>query len=62
MGIDLGVEVGGDVRNYGGGLLAEAEGWVSWGLLENFLKETGCRVSQAGDVPRVPPDQLVVIS
>lgn len=29
------------MRSYGGGLLAEAEEWVSGGLLENFLKEGG---------------------
>lgn len=60
-GIDLGVEVGGDVRNYGD-LLGKAEKLVNCGLLENFLKERGRRVSQGGNVPSVPPDQLVMIT
>ena len=53
--------MGGDVRNYGD-LLGKTEELVNCGFLENFLKEMGCRVSQGGDVPSVPPDQLVMIT
>ena len=49
------------MRNYGD-LLGKAEKLVNCGLLENFLKERGCRVSQGGNVPSVPPKQLVMIT
>lgn len=60
-GMELGLEVGGDVRSHGGGLLGEAGEWVSCGLPENFLEEGRSGVSQGGDVLRVPAGQLVIL-